>query len=98
MPVEVIGRPTKESAETVNHTPTEISMRSADAGIDDVNLHSRARAIVGVISIDRAKALIDPVQPPRCVYLCCGGTGQAVLFDKRNSRIVCQFGGTFFRH
>ena len=76
----------------------ELSVRGADARIDDVGFNSRAGCVVSVVSVERKVMLVDAVESPRRACLSGDEVDYAVLFDIVNTRIVCESGGSLFRH
>ena len=73
-------------------------VRGADSGIDDVSFHSGARSVVSVTSVERQISLIDSIESPRGASLGSIETDHAILFDKRDARIGCEFRCSLFRH
>jgi hypothetical protein len=70
----------------------------ANAGIDDVGTHARAGPIEGVAGIQRPTALVDAIQTPGRIALCCISRDDSIFFYELNSEILAQPFSVLRRH
>src|SRR6185295_9518843 len=87
-----------DCGETGNYAPGKLRVGRTNAGIDDVSFYAGAGGVVVIIPVKRQIALIDAIQSPGCAGLGRNHIDYTVFFDKRDSRIVCEFGRLRFRH
>jgi hypothetical protein len=88
-----VGARAAERVEAERSAATELHVRIADAGVDDVDRHTRPGLLIHVGAVERNGSLIYPIQSPRRARL-HGGVGRDddVRLDERDLRIPLQRG------